>query len=141
MELPDRIFDKIHFEPNTGCWLWMAAKTSSGYGNTWVNGRNRLAHRYVYEFLVGPIPNGLVLDHLCRVRACCNPQHLHTVTQRTNALENSVGVTARNAVATHCAHGHPFDERNTYHHHGRRCCRRCNMESVYAYKRKMASPA
>jgi hypothetical protein len=75
--------------PWTGCWLWDGRRFSrNGYGRVWHDGKERQAHRVTYELLVGPIPQGLILDHLpkCRVRCCVNPDHLEPVTHRTNTL-------------------------------------------------------
>ena len=71
----DRIARNHTVLPN-GCWRWDLSKKADGYGQVWVNGTVKLAHRISYEIHVGPIPDGLVLDHLCRNRACINPQHL-----------------------------------------------------------------
>jgi hypothetical protein len=72
-------------EPNTGCWLWMGTvERRCGYPQIWYEGTNCLAHRIAYELYVGPIPDGLVLDHLCRVRSCVNPKHLEAVTAAVN---------------------------------------------------------
>ena len=75
------------------CWLWLAA-TSHGYGTFQSNGKLVRAHRYAYELLVGPIPGGLVIDHLCRTTACVNPEHLEPVTQRENLLRGAGGKVA-----------------------------------------------
>lgn len=85
--LPDRIADRIQPCPNTGCWLWEGRWDSgNGYGKVSWRGRTWMAHRLVYVLLVGPIPEGHHLDHRCRVRPCCNPDHLEPVTPRENTL-------------------------------------------------------
>jgi len=70
------------------CWLWIGAITKNGYGNFWLTDvkSNVFAHRWAYERLRGPIPTGLVIDHLCRVRHCVNPEHMEPVTIRVNSL-------------------------------------------------------
>jgi len=125
-------------EPMTGCWLWMRGTTSNGYGAMAFEGRSRLAHRLSYELLVGPVPDGLQIDHLCRTRLCVNPDHLEPVTQRENILRGTAPV-VENARRTHCVNGHPFDDANTGPARGgrNRRCRACNrdwMRSYYARK-------
>jgi hypothetical protein len=106
------------------CWVWTRSRTE-GYGWMWLNGRGTQVHRVTYELLVGPIPAGLVIDHLCRVRACCNPAHMEPVTRGENVLRGET-ITARCAAKTHCPQGHPYDEVNTYRdRNGGRYCRRC----------------
>lgn len=106
------------------CWLWKAGRTN-GYGVCSVDGRHIRAHRFAYEALVGPIPPGKELDHLCRNRPCVNPDHVEPVTTAVNVLRG-VGPTARAARATHCPQGHPYDEQNTrVRPDGSRACRRC----------------
>lgn len=77
-----RIWPRIEKTPT--CWLWTGARVRNGYGTARIEGRNGVIHRWVYEQLVGPIPAGMQLDHLCRVRHCCNPDHLEPVTHTEN---------------------------------------------------------
>lgn len=83
-ESADRALDRIHPIPVTGCWLWDGADSGDGYGKIKVDGKSRYVHRVIWEALYGPIPEGMVLDHLCRVRCCCNPAHLELVTVKEN---------------------------------------------------------
>lgn len=103
----DRILANVAIEPG-GCWTWQRHVQRNGYGTAWFNGRTRLAHRVAYEVLVGPIPDGLTIDHLCRVKSCVNPAHLEPVTNRENNLRRP-----GSRVATHCARGHEFGSENT----------------------------
>jgi hypothetical protein len=110
-------------------WLWTGPTMLSGYGY-FAFGRDwkSAAHRLTYELFKGPIPEKLQLDHLCRNRLCVNPEHLESVTLKTNVLRG-VGTTAVNARKTHCIHGHPLSRANTYiSPTGHRSCRICNWE-------------
>ena len=112
-------------EPNSGCLLWVGAENSNGYGVITVNGTNRYVHRLSYEFAKGSIPNGLQLDHLCRVRCCLNPNHLEPVSCRENLLRGDT-LPAREAAQTHCLNGHPLSGDNLYREpNGRRYCKIC----------------
>src|SRR5436190_23461888 len=84
--LPLRIEERIEPCPESGCWIFTGNSDQNGYGMTCLNGKMGRAHRLIYEFLVGPIPPGLTLDHLCRVRRCVNPRHVEPVTLRENIL-------------------------------------------------------
>lgn len=123
----DRFAAKYRIDPETGCWVWTGATKSNGYGSFGAGGRGGTvyAHRWSYEHHVGPIADGLHVDHLCRNRACVNPAHLEPVTARVNLLRGE-GVTASRAAQTHCKRGHPYDEANTYvKPNGSRDCRAC----------------
>jgi hypothetical protein len=110
-----------------GCWVWTAKITSHGYGEFWIDGRGRGAHRVAYELVIGPIPEGLEIDHLCRVRNCVNPAHLEAVTASENIKRTFVrGRRHHNRDATHCRLGHPLEGDNLYiSPRGGRFCRIC----------------
>lgn len=127
--LPRRFWNKVSPDPVTGCWLWTAYTTPKGYGQFGVGGRTRIAHRLVYEVLVGEILDGLVTDHLCRVRCCVNPAHIEPVTNQENVLRG-LGPTAANARKAHCKRGHEFTSENTYRDRKGRRCRTCGRESL-----------
>ena len=124
--LPERIQSKISISP-TGCWLWTGAHTSRRYGSIKWKGRARGAHCIVYELLVGDVPEGRELDHLCRERGCVNPAHLEPVSPRENTLRGS-GPTANNGRMTRCHRGHELSGENVYLWRGMRHCRACRRE-------------
>lgn len=97
-----------HIRPtHDGCWVWIGALMAQGYGELTWRGKVTYAHRLVYELLVRPIPDGLEIDHVCRVRDCVNPDHLEAVTRRENSLRGN-SPTGRNARKTHCKGGFPL---------------------------------
>lgn len=139
--LPANIEAKIE-RTEAGCWLWTAARNTAGYGQVSWRGRWTLAHRTVYQEMVGPIPAGFVLDHLCRVRHCVNPAHLEPVTLKANVLRG-VGFAAKNAQKTHCPKGHPYEGRNIVRGaHGRthRLCRECGLARMRLALQKRGLP-
>lgn len=122
-------------DAETGCWNWVG-QADNGYCRVMINRCRFLVHRFSYELFVGPIPPGLVIDHLCRNRRCVNPGHLEVVTQRENIRRGESPI-AENFRKTHCPHGHEFDESNTRVGVHGRVCRACNRIQVRAaYRRK-----
>ena len=121
----DRFAEKIALT-ESGCIEWIASINSHGYGTFASDGRTTVAHRWSYEYHVGPIPPGFQLDHLCENRACVNPSHLDPVTARANLLR-AAGITAINASKTHCPAGHEYSGDNLYivPKNGDRRCRIC----------------
>lgn len=109
-------------EPTSGCTLWLGHAVNGGYGMVRHDGRSQLAHRVAWELANGPIPDGLVIDHLCRVRSCINPAHMRVVTQKVNVLCGEAP-SAANARKALCHLGHPLD---MVLRSGSRSCRTCH---------------
>lgn len=131
--LPARFWSKVHVNVATGCWEWRARIHRQGYGQFGVaSGQMKGAHRVAYEALVGTVPAGLELDHLCRVRHCVNPRHLEPVTHAENMRRGVVWEFNRNK--TQCLRGHAFDEMNTLYvkRSNERQCRTCNRDRMRA---------
>lgn len=126
--LRDRIIANTVVDDN-GCWIWQLTVNELGYGHltigAWLTGaiQTRKAHRVAYEELVGPIPDGMELDHLCRVTRCCNPAHLEPVTHRVNTRRGDQGQWQK--VKTHCPKGHPYSGDNLVVHASAPNHRRC----------------
>lgn len=126
----------IEVDPATGCHNWTKNLHVCGYGRVTYRGRSHWTHRAAFEISNGPVPEGLELDHLCRNRACCNPEHLEPVTHKVNTLRG-VSPFAENARKTHCNRGHRLEgdnvrlveRRGTVERH----CRTCNRLAVRAY--------
>lgn len=120
------------------CWLWQCAYDKDGYALAVLDGKTYRAHRLAYRAWVGPIPDGLQLDHVrargCRYRHCINPAHLEPVTGRENKLRGDT-VNSKNIVKTRCPKGHPYSVKNTYWRNNKRHCRECGRARSLAYWR------
>jgi hypothetical protein len=133
-----RFFEKIEisttrFYKGTPCWDWIGTKTN-GYGQFRSDGRRGAKksspHQYAYEAFIGPMPEGMEPDHLCRNRGCGNPLHLEAVTHAEN-------IRRRSETMTQCKAGHEFNEENTQYIGAKRKCRLCNRRRVQEfYERK-----
>jgi hypothetical protein len=149
----ERFWAKV--DKSGDCWIWIGAKTRGGYGSFHGSDGERLAHRWAYRALVGPIPEGLHIDHLCRVRACVNPAHLEAVTQQENNARADIRpflTAAREAAQqenarrremalarSHCAHGHEWTAANTrWSKKGTRVCRACAAIATREYLARKA---
>jgi hypothetical protein len=125
-DFEDRFWSKVNADGV--CWEWTAARNNTGYGTFNVGGkktRTVTAHRYAYETLVGLVPEEYDLDHLCRNRACVNPDHMEPVSHKVNVLRG-VSFSAINATKTHCPQGHAYTPENTRtERYGGRRCRTC----------------
>lgn len=148
LDLPSRITARIEIGSvpadgsrplDTPCWLWTGGKFPAGYGSCWLNGRSQLVHRVIWEAVHGPPPpreSLEVVDHVCRVRACCNPAHLELVSATENQLRR-----ADSRGATHCANGHPWadNERPVRGKPNQRTCRSCGREKARRYRQRRKS--
>jgi len=136
MSLNSRFWSKV--EKTESCWNWTAYIHKSGYGRFYLNGKIEHSHRLSYEEKYGKIPQGLQIDHLCRNRKCCNPDHLEAVTHLVNVQRGLAGKINNNqSKKTHCPQGHEYNEENTVDISGRRHCRLCRqIRARQDYQRK-----
>lgn len=148
LQTAERRLTAVIGEPGE-CWHWRWRTNVSGYGTLMIKGVEHFAHRLAYERWNGPIPEGLVIDHVCHNadlscnldsqcphRSCCNPAHLEAVTSATNSLRGHT-LAAANAAKTHCKRGHEFTPENTYRPpSGGRFCRICTSHKCREWKRK-----
>lgn len=119
--IPDRWRTRAELDEVFGCWIWSGKIDRDGYGILWGAGGPRQAHRAAYVELVGPVAEGMRLDHLCRRRSCCRPAHLEPVTERENQLRRSLRYRARRRT---CARGHDLNDAMMTPEGGR-LCRTC----------------
>lgn len=135
----ERFVDNVGKSP-AGHWLWGMA-LSNGYGNFWDGSKKVPAHRWAYEQWVGPIPDGLHIDHLCRIRHCVNPEHLEAVTPSVNVRrsDSPPALAIRFGV---CINGHEMSADNTkILSSGARRCKTCHREAFRRYRdRKRGGP-
>lgn len=127
-----RFIQHITFEPNTGCWLYTLSPHRHGYCVVGAGKERMMAHRFAYASFVGPIPEGMEIDHICGVRSCCNPSHLKLATRAENADR-------RRQAQKHCKNGHAFTKENTYiDGRGWRSCHACREAATARYRFRTA---
>ena len=131
-KLPQKYRDRIIVEAETACWLWQKNINKAGYGHYQPSfrGKTYRAHRLIFELVKGHIPDGLEIDHKCRVKNCVNPEHLELVTHAENCRRSPLNMLRK----SHCRNGHEFDGENTLWVRGTngrpyRQCRVCNRAS------------
>ena len=132
--LPETMHEYVDVQGD--CWIWQREIDRHGYGRVRKQGHNRRAHRLVYELLVGPIPDGMTIDHLCRVRSCVNPDHLEPVTATENVRRSPL------VTPTHCVNGHLLADGNVYVSAGRptwKVCRLCQRKRSRDWMRRKRS--
>lgn len=140
LDLPDRFWSNVEFEPNSGCWLWSGYVNHDGYGRVQINGKQTMVHRATF----GVVPDGTELDHKCRVRSCCNPDHLDPVPHSENVRRGELSDSnrRRGQARTHCSHGHLYDEHNTgINADGSRRCKTCHADRSRESRRRTSSRA
>lgn len=131
LSVTDRFMSFVSPEPNSGCWLWIAHTKPRGYGTFKIGMRTFTAHRVSYELFRGNIPEGMQLDHLCRVRCCVNPAHLEPVTNKENCDRGLHGVLW--SPKTHCPYGHALTGYNLIRYGRRLSCRSCDRVRARLY--------
>ena len=139
----ERLFSRLDIDHGNGCLLWTGTVNRGGYGEVKIANRMRKVHRVMWEMFNGPLPLGLELDHLCRVRHCASPAHLEPVTRQVNTLRGQ-SPAAVHAAKTHCPAGHEYDLLNTYFDGRSRKCRICTRAAGKRYRdgqRREASDA
>jgi hypothetical protein len=142
-----RITLELHPDPRFGhCWIWPGSHNMRGYGQIGIGSISNgtagkgYVHRLAYQLIVGPIPDGLVLDHLCRRHPCCNPEHLEPVTELENIRRGDAGKAWRaiQIAKTHCPQGHPYSGTNVrYRPAGGRECRTCRTQESRTRRAKL----
>lgn len=139
--IKDRLMSRVLVNPDTGCWIWTGTLSAGSYGSLFYEGRMQKAHRISWRISRGEIPDGLELDHLCRVRRCVNPDHLEPVTRSENLLRSPL--MDRYSTKTHCVHGHEFTPENTriitILNSKERVCRECRKINMRNWRAKQCS--
>lgn len=137
--LEERVWARV--DKSGECWIWTGTRYRRGYGSIWVAGRHKPVHRVVWELVNGPIPTDLQVCHHCDNPPCVRPDHLFLGTRSDNTIDcvrKGRHKSPWSTHKTHCKHGHPFNEANTYWHHGGRHCRACARDRKDA--RKLRQP-
>lgn len=130
ISIEQRFWNKV--EKSDYCWNWKASTFRNGYAQFHPDKNSVLAHRFAYELVIGKIPQGMTIDHLCRNRSCVNPAHMEIVTRRENILRGEAPA-AIHARKTHCPKGHALPE--TRNKLGQRICKTCRMIGAREYRK------
>lgn len=131
MDIQSRFWKKVTHSDD-GCWEWTATKINTGYGHFRVGNRLVLAHRAAWELAIGPIPEGMVIDHICSNRACVRLDHLRVVTPTENAQRGDDHYNKRKGF---CKQGHELTPENTGSYRTSRYCKTCRREWSKGYRK------
>lgn len=131
-----RFRSRIKKSSESDCHVWTGPLDKDGYGSFYLRRKNRRAHRAAWYDMHGPIPEGLVVNHICKNRACVNAQHLQVVTAGENTLRDSTTISAINARKVHCPQGHPYDRRYRNGKGYQRCCSICESAKKSRLRKK-----
>jgi hypothetical protein len=127
---PERFQTYYEINSATGCWEWTLCLNQGGYGVFHTNNKQWKAHRFAYQILIGPIPEGLTLDHLCKNKKCVNPEHLEPVTQYVNTVRG------KGSSSLYCSKGHAMFGEHLYFNDGNRRCQKCKRIADLNSKRR-----
>lgn len=133
MSLEDRLMARVIMIPESTCWHWTGCIDRDGYAKMSTKNRPTMVYRISYELFVGPIPEGMVIDHICRQRDCVNPKHLEVVTSRENTMRSPIAPAALNARKTHCSEGHELVDASHPSKKQRGCLICCAQKSLDRY--------
>lgn len=135
----EKLFKSISICQETGCWNWIGHIEKNGYGRFCYKGKSKWAHRCAYQIIVGEIPSGLELDHLCKNTRCVNPNHLEPVSHRENMKRAGFVLAKLHKAKTHCPQGHPYSGVNLVVWNNQRFCRICQTKYKRNYEESKKS--
>lgn len=130
-----KILSRVEKINHSGCWEWQGNINDNGYGRIGINKKNYYVHRVSYDLFFGITNLDNVIDHICRNRKCCNPDHLREVDSFENVIENSESLPSKRFNQKECLRGHLLSGENVYKYKNKRYCKSCRADYHKTYKR------